>query len=139
METNGKRNGSEAGSGSPPGTGDERVALAREYLASIQRQRVEELPPSVLMRECSELRHQLGQVLAVIGERGEGSPLTPERRVTVARALVDGIRWRNHVAAQDCADCDGHPEGLCGRHAQDLDQAAAYEQLGRDLGLEVPR
>jgi hypothetical protein len=117
---------------------DQRVELAREYLASIRRQHVDELPPSVLVRECAELRRLLGQVLAVIAERGDVSP-TPEQRATIALALVDGISWRNHRAAQDCADCDRHPEGLCEPHARDLDQAAAYEALGRSLGLEVPR
>jgi hypothetical protein len=46
----------------------QRVELAREYLADVRRTGVEQLPPSVLMRECAELRRQLGVVLAVIRE-----------------------------------------------------------------------
>jgi len=45
---------------------DQRVELAREYLAGVRRASVDQLPPSVLMRECAELRRQLGVVLAVI-------------------------------------------------------------------------
>ena len=45
---------------------DARVELAREYLAGVRRTGVDHLPPSVLMRECAELRRQLGVVLGVI-------------------------------------------------------------------------
>ena len=45
---------------------DQRVELAREYLAGARRTGVGHLPPSVLMRECAELRRQLGVVLDVI-------------------------------------------------------------------------
>jgi hypothetical protein len=45
---------------------DQRVELAREYLADVRRTGVDHLPPSVLMRECAELRRQLATVLAVI-------------------------------------------------------------------------
>ena len=45
---------------------DQRAELAREYLADVRRTGVDLLPPSVLMRECAELRRQLGVVLAVI-------------------------------------------------------------------------
>jgi hypothetical protein len=45
---------------------DQRVERAREYLAGARRAGVDHLPPSVLMRECAELRRQLGVVLNVI-------------------------------------------------------------------------
>jgi hypothetical protein len=51
---------------------DDRITLAREYLAEVRRQAVTELPPSVLMRECAELRHQLHLVLAAY-EDGAGA------------------------------------------------------------------
>src|SRR5262249_47489350 len=49
-----------------PVSADQRVELAREYLAGARRTGVGHLPPSVLMRECAELRRQLGVVLDVI-------------------------------------------------------------------------
>jgi hypothetical protein len=33
-----------------------------------------------------------------------------------------------------CADCDGHPAGLCAPHVADLDRADAYAALARQLG-----
>lgn len=45
---------------------DQLVQLAREYLDGARRTGVDHLPPSVLMRECAELRRQLGVVLTVI-------------------------------------------------------------------------
>jgi hypothetical protein len=44
---------------------DQRVNAAREYLTSARRRKVGDLPPSVLTRECAELRRLLGQVLDV--------------------------------------------------------------------------
>jgi hypothetical protein len=48
---------------------DERAELARAYLAEVGGTSVEALPPSVLMRECAELRRLLGQVLGMLAER----------------------------------------------------------------------
>jgi hypothetical protein len=165
MEDNGTRIPTEAGSGSPPVTGPyetereardaaiEQGGPPREgssILSEGQRHRM-------LLSACEQAGISLGAydfriigwlthledatcaVIAGLITRAHAGALTEAQRATVAHAFVDGIRWRNHVAAQDCADCDHHPEGLCERHAQDLDQAAAYEQLGRDLGLEVPQ
>jgi hypothetical protein len=47
---------------------DERAELARVYLAEARQRSVEQLPPTLLMRECAELRRLLGQVLAVLAE-----------------------------------------------------------------------
>jgi len=44
---------------------DQRVNAARDYLTAIRRHQVSELPPSVLVRECAELRRMLRQVLEV--------------------------------------------------------------------------
>ena len=52
---------------------DERTRQAREFLAAARQRGVEELPPSLLMRECAELRRLLGQVLAVLAERQDES------------------------------------------------------------------
>ena len=44
------------------------LRLAREFLDGARRRKVTTLPPSVLVRECAELRRQLGQVLDVIDQ-----------------------------------------------------------------------
>jgi hypothetical protein len=49
-------------------TVDQRITAAAEYLDGARRRKVGELPPSLLVRECAELRRLLGQVLDVIGE-----------------------------------------------------------------------
>jgi hypothetical protein len=50
---------------------DQRVTMARGYLASVRQHKVSGLPPSVLVRECAELRRQLGQVLDAIDQAAE--------------------------------------------------------------------
>jgi hypothetical protein len=45
---------------------DQRVTSAREFLSGARRRKVDQLPPSLLMRECAELRRLLGQVLDVL-------------------------------------------------------------------------
>jgi hypothetical protein len=52
---------------------DQRITLAREYLADVQQCDVLHLPPSALLRECAESRRQLAAVLdayadAIAGE-----------------------------------------------------------------------
>ena len=44
---------------------DDRLANARDFLTGVRKHKVTEAPPSVLVRECAELRRQLGQVLDV--------------------------------------------------------------------------
>jgi hypothetical protein len=41
---------------------DQRITIAREYLTGARRRKVDQLPPSVLVRELAETRRQLGQV-----------------------------------------------------------------------------
>jgi len=57
---------------------DTRLTAAREFLAAARKHKVAELPPSLLMRECAELRRLLSQVLCVIGEE----PAAGGRQVT---------------------------------------------------------
>lgn len=57
-------------------SGDTRVEIARDYLAAVRKHKVTMLPPSILTRECAELRRQLGQVLdafAKADERDDGT------------------------------------------------------------------
>jgi hypothetical protein len=42
---------------------DQRITLAREYLARAQQSDVLHMPPSALLRECAESRRQLAAVL----------------------------------------------------------------------------
>jgi hypothetical protein len=54
---------------------DQRAELAAEYLADVTQRPVDQVPPSLLMRECADLR-LLGQVLGILAERrqpGEGA------------------------------------------------------------------
>jgi hypothetical protein len=99
-------------------TVDQRVALAREYLASIRIRPVATLPPLVLERECAELRRQLGQVLAVFDDHTDQETLTS--------ALADAIAY-----CQDndyCAECATAPDGCCESHADRLARAAVYRR-----------
>ena len=63
---------------------------ARAYLDVAQRHSVEALPPTILMRECAELRRLLGQVLAVLAERQDDA-----RQLTQIRALLADFDWQH--------------------------------------------
>jgi hypothetical protein len=111
-------------------TGDMRVAIARDYLASVRQHKVTHLPPSVLVRECAELRRQLGQVLDVIS--GQAAALDADETMTVLAALDDaseGIRER----AAYCPACRSHPASLCDEDADRLSRAEAYDHLAARL------
>jgi hypothetical protein len=47
---------------------DQRITLAREYLADVQQRDVLYLLPSALLRECAESRRQLAAVLAAYAD-----------------------------------------------------------------------
>ena len=64
---------------------DQRVAYAREFLAGARKRKVDQLPPSVLMRELAECRRQLGQVLDVIDGLGEDAGKLAAIRAVLAR------------------------------------------------------
>jgi hypothetical protein len=70
---------------------DQRAELARAYLAEVRQRSVEELAPSLLMRECAELRRLLGQVLAVLAERQDES-----RQLGEVRQLLAHFDWQFH-------------------------------------------
>jgi hypothetical protein len=67
---------------------DERAELARSYLAEARQRSVEELAPTLLMRECAELRRLLGQVLGVLAERQ-----AEVRQLAEVRAVLAGFDW----------------------------------------------
>jgi hypothetical protein len=70
---------------------DQRVTSAREFLAGARRRKVDQLPPSLLMRECAELRRLLGQVLDVLAERRDAA-----RRLAEVRALLAAFDLETH-------------------------------------------
>ena len=67
---------------------DELAELARAYLAEVRQRSVEELAPSLLMRECAELRRLLGQVLGMLAERQDGA-----RQLAEVRAVLAEFDW----------------------------------------------
>jgi hypothetical protein len=67
---------------------DQREALARAYLAEVSATSVDQLPPSVLMREVAELRRLLGQVLGMLAARQDDS-----RRLAEIRAVLAAFDW----------------------------------------------
>ena len=69
---------------------DERAELARRYLAEVSAAGVEQLPPTVLMREVAELRRLLGQVLAVLAERQDEA-----RQLAQVRAVLAAFDWEH--------------------------------------------
>jgi hypothetical protein len=72
-------------------SGDERAELARRFLAEARQRSVEALAPSLLMRECAELRRLLGQVLGILAERHDES-----RQLAEVRQLLDEFDWEFH-------------------------------------------
>jgi hypothetical protein len=67
---------------------DQRVTSAREFLDGARRRKVDQLPPSLLMRECAELRRLLGQVLDVLAERQANT-----RQLAEIRAVFAAFDW----------------------------------------------
>jgi hypothetical protein len=110
---------------------DQRITLAREYLTGARRRKVDQLPPSVLVRELAETRRQLGQVLDVVN--GQTAPLTAAQLSTVLDALDVAADYRRD-RVETCTDCPGRPEGLCHTCAWRLDLADGYDALARELG-----
>ena len=106
-----------------------RVTLAREYLASVRQHKVTTLPPSVLVRECAELRRQLGQVL----DAEDGLVLTADQRDLIRAALDEAAEARTERVTAWCNGCATAPDDCCPEHAVDLDQADEYRQLRQEL------
>jgi hypothetical protein len=67
---------------------DDRAGQAARFLAEARQRSVEQLAPTLLMRECAELRRLLAQVLAVIAERQDEG-----RQLAEIRAVLDAFDW----------------------------------------------
>ena len=113
-------------------TGDQRVTAAREYLDGARKRKVAELPPSLLIRECAELRRALGQVLDVIGD--QAAAFTTAEAATVLDALAVAAEYRRYRASLTCEVCATHPAELCEDHQADLDRADEYGELAAQIG-----
>jgi hypothetical protein len=70
---------------------DQRLTLAAEYLAEAKQRSVEQMPPRLLMRECTELRRLLGQVLDVLAAHRDAAAQLAEIRRR-ARQVRLGVR-----------------------------------------------
>jgi hypothetical protein len=73
---------------------DERAELARRYLAEARQRSVSSLTPTLLMRECAELRRLLGQVLAVLAER-QDKARDDARQLAGIRQLLAAFDWEH--------------------------------------------
>jgi hypothetical protein len=67
---------------------DERAELARRFLAEARQRSVDQLAPTLLMRECAELRRLLGQVLGIVAERQDEA-----RQLAEVRAVFAAFDW----------------------------------------------
>jgi hypothetical protein len=112
-------------------TADQRVTLAREYLAGARQRDINHLPPSRLMSELAETRRQLGQVLAAVADQAR--PLTGAQLATVLGALEVAAEYKRDRAAA-CPDCEAHPAELCGTCEYRLATADDYDALAATLG-----
>jgi hypothetical protein len=115
---------------------DQRAELARQFLAEARQRSVDQLPPTVLMREVAELRRLLGQVLAVLAETVRDRDDLSDQLAGVAEdrtedaatitALAERVKaleadtpqarqlqYEADVAAADAAEYDRHGRG-CG-------------------------
>ena len=79
-------------------TPDERVEIARDYLQGARQRDVKYLPPTRLMAEVAETRHQLAQVLAIIAD--QGPVLTEEEFPVMLTALLEAAEWREQLAEE---------------------------------------
>ena len=63
---------------------DQRVTSAREFLSGARRRKVDQMPPSLLMREGAELRRLLGQVLDILAAQRDAAGQLAEVRGVLA-------------------------------------------------------
>jgi hypothetical protein len=81
---------------------DELVGHARRVLAEARQRPVEQMPPTLLMREVAELRRLLGQIFGVVAE--QASTLEETRAtLTGAAATLDEDQAATVLSALDVA------------------------------------
>ena len=114
---------------------DQRIALARDYLAGARQRDINYLPPSRLMAELAETRRQLGVVLAVIA--GQAVAFDQDQAALVLSALEEAAGAAREIAAH-CPDCDTAPASLCETCDARLARAAEYDHLAARLREVAP-
>jgi hypothetical protein len=72
---------------------DQRITLAREYLAAARGRPIDHMPPSRMMAELVETRRQLGQVLAAVAEL---KVWTSAVQLAEIRAVLAAFDWEFH-------------------------------------------
>jgi hypothetical protein len=70
---------------------DQRITLAREYLAGARQRDINHLPPSRLMAELAETRRQLGLVLAAVADQADEAG-----RLARIRQVLAEFDWEFH-------------------------------------------
>jgi hypothetical protein len=103
-----------------------RITAAREFLEYVRRWKVTEVPPTVLQRECAELRRQLGLVL-------DDTTRSRAQQAALVQALDDAARYRLGRVPDGCADCAASAAGCCPAHASEREQAGRYRELAGQL------
>jgi hypothetical protein len=83
---------------------DQRVELAREYLAGARQRDINYMPPSRMMAELAETRRQFGQVLAAVADRG-ASDATVTGPYETERQAHAASRWEE----QGRPELEGRP------------------------------
>ena len=71
-------------------TVDQRITLAREYLAAARGRDINHMPPSRLAAELAETRRQLGQALAAAADLTDAAGQLAE-----IRAVLDAFDWEH--------------------------------------------
>jgi hypothetical protein len=69
---------------------DERAGQAAQFLAEARQRSVEQMPPTLLMREVAELRRLLASVLAVLAERQAET-----RQLAAIRGVLAAFDWEH--------------------------------------------
>jgi hypothetical protein len=103
-----------------------RITAAREFLDYACRSKVTDLPPTVLTRECAELRNQLRAVLGA-------ATRTPAQQATLTQALADAARYREDRSADGCSHPAATEASTCPACTIERGQAARYLELARQL------
>jgi hypothetical protein len=62
-----------------------------------------------------------------------GRSISPADAAVLGQAIADAEAYRRKRAGDWCADCAGSPAEACDTHLDDLDQADAYAELGRQM------
>ena len=83
--------------------------------------------------------YDAGHEAAVAWCEPPGRSVSPADATVLARALADAEAYRRERAAAYCYDCASSPMEACETHLDDLDQAGAYAELGRQLRQEEDR